>query len=68
MISYKRLLKLLIDKDLTKKQLAEMAHCSQATIWKINRNEYLSLEVIDRICTALNCKIEDVIEIIPSDK
>lgn len=68
MISYKRLLKLLIDKDLTKKQLAEMAHCSRATIWKINRNEYLSLEVIDRICTALNCKIEDVIEIIPSDK
>lgn len=68
MISYKPLFKLLIDRDMKKNELQKLVGCSHTTLWKMRNNEYIALEVIDRICTALNCKIEDVIEIIPSDK
>lgn len=64
MISYKPLHKLLIDKDMTKTKLREDVGFSPATLAKISKNEYISLETIDRICQYLNCMIEDVIEII----
>ena len=62
MFSYKPLLKLLIDKNMTKTQLREQLGISMATLAKISKNEYVSMDVLDKICTVLNCKIEDVIE------
>ena len=62
MFSYKPLLKLLIDKNITKKQLREQLGISMATLAKISKNEYISMKVLDDICNLLNCKIEDVIE------
>ena len=65
-ISYKPLLKLLIDKDLRKQDLAQMARFSKVTLAKLSKNEPVSLEVIDRICAALNCQPGDIIEYIPA--
>ncbi len=62
MFSYKPLLKLLIDKEMTKTQLREQLGISMATLAKISKDEYVSMKVLDDICNLLNCKIEDVIE------
>ena len=62
MFSYKPLLKLLVDKNMTKTQLREQLGISMATLTKISKDEYISMKVLDDICNLLNCKIEDVIE------
>ncbi len=61
MFSYKPLLHTLIEKNMTKSQLGQMLGCSKSTLAKISKDEYVSLEILDKICTLLNCKIEDVI-------
>ena len=63
--SFKRLWKLLIDKDLKKKDLCEMASISSYTISKMNRGDNITTDVLVRICKALNCSIEEIMEIIP---
>lgn len=60
--SYKPLWKLLIDKDMTKKQLMMETGISKSTMDKMGRGEQVSMEIIDRICTYFGCRIEDVIE------
>ncbi|KOR90356.1 helix-turn-helix domain-containing protein [Paenibacillus solani] len=65
MISYKPLQKLLIDRDIKKQELLKMTGISSATMAKLNTNEYVSLEVIDKICSALNCQPGDLLEHIP---
>lgn len=62
MISYKPLQKLLIDKDIKKQDLQEMINVSWSTMAKFNKNQYVSLEVIDKICEALDCQPGDLIE------
>ena len=63
-VSYKRLWKLLIDKDLKKKDLCEKAGISSASVTKMGRNGHVSTEIIARICTALDCQIEDIMEVV----
>ena len=62
MFSYKPLLKLLVDKNMTKTQLREQLGISMTTLAKISKNEYISMKVLDDICSLLNCKIEDIVE------
>ena len=62
-INYRRLWKLLIDMDLRKTDLREKAKLSSATIAKISQNKVVQSDVLDRICLALNCNIEDIMEI-----
>ena len=62
-VSYKKLWKLIIDKDITKSQLRKEAGIAASTFSKMNKNEYVSLEVIERICNVLECDIGDVLEI-----
>ena len=64
-ISYKPLWKLLIDKDLSKKELASVAGVSQSSVAKMSRGETISMDVILKICTALDCNIGDICEAIP---
>ena len=64
-VSYKKLWKLLSDKDIKKKDLSSMAGVSPATITKMGKNGHVTTEVLLKICTALNCQVEDVMEIIP---
>ena len=63
-VSYKKLWKLLIDKDIKKKDLSAMAGVSPATITKMGKNGHVTTEVLLKICTALGCRIEDIMEII----
>ena len=60
--SYKPLWKLLIDKEMTKKKLMQETGISKSTIDKMSRGETVSLEILDRICSYLNCNIENIIE------
>lgn len=62
-ISYKRLWKLLIDKDLKKKDLVQLADISGYTINRLTKNENVNTETLVKICNALNCSIEDIMEI-----
>ena len=62
-VSYKKLWKLLIDKDIKKKDLSSMACVSPATITKMGKNGHVTTEVLVKICTALDCSIDDIMEI-----
>jgi len=61
--SYKKLWKLLIDLDMSKKTLAEKSGVSLSTLAKMTRGESVNVEVLVRICTALNCSMEDIMEL-----
>lgn len=62
-ISYKKLWKLLIDRDLMKKDLCEMAGISSASMAKLGKNENVNTDIIVRICAALECDTSDIMEI-----
>lgn len=62
MFNYKPLLIQLVQKDMNKTELRLKTGISSATLAKISKNEYISMEALDKICNALECKIEDVIE------
>lgn len=62
-ISYKKLWKLLIDKDLKKKELREAANISQTTMSKLLHNENVTTDILVRICDALHCDIGDIVEV-----
>lgn len=64
-ICYKKLWKLLIDKDMKKKELSTIAGISQASITKMGRNGHVSTETLMKICPALGCGIGDIVEITP---
>lgn len=66
--NYKKLWKLLIDKDMKKKDLAELAGISNASIAKMGRNENVTMDVLVKICSALKCDIGDIVEIVPDEK
>ena len=63
MISYKPLQHTLIDKGVKKMELVKMVKMSSSTLAKLNNDEYVALEVLERICLALDCRIEQVVEI-----
>lgn len=63
-ISYKPLWKLLIDRDLKKKDLQQLAGISSATITKLGKNENVNTEILQKICIALKCNISDIMEMV----
>lgn len=63
-ISYKKLWKLLIDKDMKKKDLQKAAGISATSITKLGKNENVNTEIIEKICTALHCDVCDIMEMI----
>lgn len=67
-VSYKKLWKLRIDKDMKKKDLCEKAGISPASVTKMGRNGHVTTEILVKICAALDCGIEDIIEIVPDEK
>ena len=66
-ISYKKLWKLLIDRDMKKKDLQQLAGISAASITKLGKNENVNTEIIAKICTALECDVSNIMEIVPND-
>ena len=67
-VSYKKLWKLLIDRDMMKKDLAQKANISSASIAKLGRNENVNTDIILKICTALECDFSDIMEIVDEGK
>ena len=63
-ISYKKLWKLLIDRDMKKKDLMAISGVSQSSVTKMGKNENVNTDVLVRICLALNCDIGDIAEIV----
>ena len=63
-VSYKKLWKLLIDRDMMKKDLAAAADISNYTISKMSKGESVTVEILGKICKALDCKIDDIMEFI----
>lgn len=66
--SYKKLWKLLIDRDMKKKDLRELTKLSSSTIAKMTKNEPVSTDVLIKICAALKCDVGDIMEIVPENK
>lgn len=64
-VSYKKLWKLLIDKDMKKKDLCAKVGISPASVTKMRRNGHVTTEVLLKICIVLNCQVEDIMEIAP---
>lgn len=63
-VSYKKLWKILIDRDLKKKDLMEMADISNYTLTRLNKGENISTETVAKICKALDCGFDDIMEIV----
>ena len=64
-VSYKKLWKMLIDKDMKKKDLCAKAGISTASVTKMGKGGHVTTEVLMKICTALDCTMDDIMEIIP---
>ena len=67
-VSYKKLWKLLIDKDMLKKDLRTMTGVSTTTMSRLSKDENLSTEILSKICAALNCDVGDIMEFVPDRK
>lgn len=63
-VNYKKLWKLLIDRDMKKQDLQDAANISAVTIAKLGRNENVTTTILAKICTALNCNVGDIMDIV----
>ena len=66
-VSYKKLFKMLIDRDMKKKDLKDLAGISGNTITKLANNENVTMEVIEKICIHMGCTVDEIVEIIPDE-
>lgn len=64
---YKKLWKLLIERDLKKKDLQALAGISSASITKMSKNENINTDILVKICDALNCDVADIMEYFPKE-
>lgn len=67
-LSYKKLWKLLIDKDMKKKDLQKAAGISSTSVTKLAKNENVNTEIIEKICKALDCDVSDIVEMTDDPK
>lgn len=67
-VSYKKLWKMLIDKDMKKKDLCAKAGISTASVTKMGKGGHVTTEVLAKICTALDCTMDDIMEIVQEEK
>ena len=63
-VTYKKLFKLLIDRDLKKQDLAEKAQISAATISKMAAGDNVTMEVVEKVCRALDVQVDDILEFV----
>lgn len=67
-VSYKKLWKMLIDKDMKKKDLCAKAGISTASVTKMGKGGHVTTEVLAKICIALDCTLDDIVEIVTEEK
>ena len=66
-VSYKKLFKLLIDRDMKKKDFREVTGVSANTVSKLANGENVTMDVIERICRGMNCSFDDICEFLPEE-
>ena len=66
-VSYKKLWKMLIDKDIKKKDLCTKAGISTASVTKMGKGGHVTTEVLAKICAAMDCTLDDIMEILPDE-
>lgn len=66
-VSYKKLFKMLIDRDMKKKDFRELTGISSNTVSKLANNENVTMEVIEKICVNMECTVNDILEFIPDE-
>ncbi|MCD8035790.1 MAG: helix-turn-helix transcriptional regulator [Clostridiales bacterium] len=66
--SYKKLWKLLIDKDMMKKDLQAVAGISWNSMTKLSKGETVSMDILLKVCTALNCNVGDILDFVPDEE
>lgn len=66
-ISYKKLFKLLIDRNMKKKDLCAAAGISTTSVSKLAKNQNVNTEILEKICKALNCNTDDIMEYISTE-
>lgn len=66
-ITYKKLFKLLIDRDMNRQDLKRVCGLSSASVAKLGKGENVTTDTLVRICTGLECKLEDIMELVPDD-
>lgn len=67
-VSYNKLWKMLIDKNITKTQLTHMAGITTNAMAKLGKNEDVRVKTLEQLCTTLDCKLDDIVEFIPDKK
>lgn len=67
-VSYNKLFKMLIDKEMKKTEFAKEVGISANTLAKLSRNETVSMDVIIRICRALECSVDEIMDILPETR
>jgi len=67
-VSYKKLFKILIDRDMKKKDFREYVDISYSTLSKLEKGENTNVDVLERICLKMNCRIENIMEILPDQQ
>ena len=67
-VSYNKLFKMLIDKEMKKTEFAKEVGISANTLAKLSRNETVSMEIFVRICRALECSVDDIMDILPETR
>lgn len=67
-VTYKKLFHLMIDLGKQPSELTELAGFSANILTRLRRDQYISLDSIEKICQALDCKVDDILEFVPDDK
>jgi DNA-binding Xre family transcriptional regulator len=66
-LTYKKLWKLMIDKEINRKTLARMANISASTLTKLSKGDCVNTDMLVRICIALKCDLHDIVELVPDE-
>lgn len=66
-LCYKKLFKLLIDRNLKKKDLCEKANISTSSVSKLAKDQNVNTDIIEKVCKALECDVSDIMEYIPDE-
>lgn len=67
-VSYKKLWHILIEREMKKKDFQELAQISRHNMMKLGKNEAVTTDVLAKICRALDCKVDDIMDVLPEDK
>ena len=67
-VTYKKLWIKLIEREMSKPEFRNLATISPATMTKLNKNKHVTLEVLERICFKLDCRLDEIIEVVPNNE